>query len=445
MATWKKVLREDYAVGVTDGLINLQAAQPTNTDTVQLQLLDYRRQDYDPSTGGSATTAMTAGLGLAIVDFAFATSVFNVSVANTSTGYVTASIDLATAAGVVGNTSATAADFQFGDNLIFTSDSLTIAASETTNSVTVDIEIPTLVLTGDTTATGAFNFDQDGTNTLAITGATNSGIEVVASAAGWEIDLADFTIIGNNAAAQTPDYSAGSGTAITKSPTASITFGSSDESVSIVASGGGTAGQAVAVDLKAKGTVTDIDQATSSSTVYNLVLTDASGDGAYDAYIDNNLLKWTVTSDASDVESAVLTVSGDTIITGDLTVQGDTTTLNTQTVTSEDQLIVLGLPTSAWGSDAAAVAGVNGGGIVLASTTDVTGTANTDEGARLVWNSSANLSGWTAADTGTAANDSTAHEVSIMKFGSTAPSGEAAGSGSFYFDTTSKLLYVDVA
>lgn len=444
MATWKKVLREDYAVGVTDGLINLQAAQPTNTDTVQLQLLDYRRQDYDPSTGGDNNVAMTAGLGLAIVNFQFATSAFDVSVAASGTGVVNASIDLATAAGIVGNTAATAADFSFGDDIIFTSDSLTISASETSNSVTVDVEVPALTLSGDT-GSGSFTYDQDGTNTLAITGAANSGITVAVSNAGWEIDQVDYLIAGNAATAATPNYSAGSGATKAKSPAANINFGSSDESVSVVVSGGGTTGQAVAIDLKAKGTVTDIDQATGTSTVYNLVLTDASSNGAYDAYIDNDLLKWTVTSNASDVESAVLTVSGDTVITGDLTVQGDTTTLNTQTVTSEDQLIVLGLPTSAWGSDAAAVTGVDGGGIVLASTTDVTGTANTDEGARLVWSSSANLSGWTAADTGEAGTDSVAHEVSIMKFASGVPTGEAAGSGSFYFDTTNKLLYVDVA
>lgn len=449
MANWKKVLREDYAVGITDGLINLQAAQIQNTDTVQLQLLDYRRQDYDPSTGGSNTTAMTAGLGLALVNFAYATSAFNVSVTNLSAGEVTATIDLATAASIVGNNSgASAVSLQFGDDINFTSDSVAIVATESAGSVSIDIEVPTLYLAGDTSATGAFNFDQDGSaaaNTLAVTGATNSGIEVVASSAGWEIDLTDFTIAGNDAAGD--DYAAGSGTARTKSPAGNITFGSSDDSVGVNVTGGGDAGETVSIDLKAKGTVTDIDQATSSSTIYNLVLTDANSDGAYDAYIDNDLLKWTVTSDGSDTESAVLTVGGDTIIAGDLTVQGDTTTLNTQTVTSEDQLIVLGLPSSAWGSDAAAVTGVDGGGIVLASTADVTGVANTNEGARLVWSSSAKLSGWTAANTGTSTNDSAAHEVSIMDFGTSAPSpsAEAAGAGSFFFDTTNKLLYIDIA
>lgn len=443
MATWKKVLREDYAVGVTDGLINLQAAQPTGTDTVQLQLLDYRREDYDPSTGGSNNVAMTAGLGLAIVNLQFDSTAFNVSVSPDGTGVVNASIDLATAATIVGNDSgASPVSFELGDAISFTSDSVAIVATESAGAVGIDIEIPHLVLTGDTSATGGFDFDQDGANTLAVTSADHSGLEVVASDSGWEINQVDYLIAGNDAAGD--DYSAGSGATAAKSPAANINFGSSDDSVSVIASGGGTTGQAVSIDLKAKGTVADIVQATNTSTSYNVVLTDATADGAYDAYIDHDLLKWTVT-DVSDTESYVLTVGGDTIITGDLTVQGDTTTLNTQTVTSEDQLIVLGLPTTAWNSDAAAVAGVNGGGIVLASTTAVTGTANTNEGARLVWSSSANLSGWTVADTGTATNDSTAHEVSVMKFGSGGPSGEAAGSGSFYFDTTNKLLYVDVA
>lgn len=442
MATWKKVLREDYAVGVTDGLINLQAAQPAGTDTVQLQLLDYRREDYDPSDQGSNPATMTAGLGLAIVNFKFATSAFNVTVAASGTGMVNAAIDLATAATIVGNGSgASPVSFELGDAISFTSDSVAIVATEGSGTVGIDIEVPALTLGGNS-GSGSFTYDQDGTNTLAVTGKANSGLSVVASNAGWEIDQVDYLIAGNDAAGD--NYAAGSGATKAKSPAANINFGSSDESVSVIVSGGGTAGQAVAIDLKAKGTVTDIAQATDTSTSYNVVLTDATEDGAYDAYIDHDLLKWTVT-DASNTESYVLTVGGDTIITGDLTVQGDTTTLNTQTVTSEDQLIVLGLPTSAWGSDAAAVTGVDGGGIVLASTTDVTGTANTDEGARLVWSSSANLSGWTAADTGEAGTDSAAHEVSIMKFASGAPSGEAAGSGSFYFDTTSKLLYVDVA
>lgn len=60
MATWKKILREDYAVGVTDGLLELNSA--VSGTTIDISLEDNRTS---PSEGtGKETVTLNAGSGI---------------------------------------------------------------------------------------------------------------------------------------------------------------------------------------------------------------------------------------------------------------------------------------------------------------------------------------------------------------------------------------------
>lgn len=129
---------------------------------------------------------------------------------------------------------------------------------------------------------------------------------------------------------------------------------------------------------------------------------------------------------ASSVDT---TISGDLNVTGDLTVSGTTTTINTTNLSVEDKLIKLADVTTPTTTTA------NGAGIqVEASTTEA-------EWPELKWSSSGNLSGWSLSDYKATSN--TDYPVSVMEFGTAAPSGTPdAGAGLFFSDTTNSNLYI---
>ena len=129
------------------------------------------------------------------------------------------------------------------------------------------------------------------------------------------------------------------------------------------------------------------------------------------------------------------TLTGAVTIGGNLTVNGTTTTISTANLEVEDKDIVLGTPDSAYADNDAAASGASGGGISLY--TDSSGTTNNF--AKLTWSSTGDLTGWHAEDTQTGK-----FPIAMMEFSSdsSAPDGDAAGVGSFHFDSGNDSLYI---
>ena len=148
---------------------------------------------------------------------------------------------------------------------------------------------------------------------------------------------------------------------------------------------------------------------------------------------------------ASDGTTAITLSGADVTVAGDLTVSGDTTTLNTATLEVEDATVVLakvGSPTtttgngagvniytSATGADTAELAWIKDQG---AGNTDGSGTAT-------------GLTGWHVRNAMT--SNHLEFPIAVMEFStnSTAPTGKAAGVGSFHYDTGDDKLYIRTA
>lgn len=492
MATWKKVLRQDYAVGsATDDLLNLSASVTSQTATISLTddrtspsegagletislafsdafdvtleggtdnqinidldadftvtgdtgsitvdlnavaasrtfaitasddylvtaasgsavdiTLDATQWDYTITGTGSPTpSSATHSIGDNITFGSTFGTVNAVVVAEATAGEIT--IDLDVAATTVQANGAGSSSFLPGETIDFTSDSLTIGVSNSgtapNRTLTVDLEAKDVTINGDGTSTNTWSASTNAA--LNVKSATGSGLTVTASANTWTIDQGDYNISGT------------AGTA-SKTPINGLTFTSSDSSVTVTASGGGA--QAVGVDLKATPKVTT-DLA--GTTTYYLLLQNGGnatdeGTADLDAFID--------TGAAGNV-GPQYTPSTGTLRVPNLVVDGTSTQLNVEQVTADDPLIIIN-------NDGGALAS-NQGGIELN-----TGSGNA---AHIVWNSAnSNLTGWQVSDSG-ATQD--LHSVAVMDHAGGAPSGGGAGSGTFYFDTTNKILYVDVA
>lgn len=126
------------------------------------------------------------------------------------------------------------------------------------------------------------------------------------------------------------------------------------------------------------------------------------------------------------------TFDSNVTVAGNLTVNGTTTTVNSTTVEVADKMLKLANVASPTTTTA------NGGGLQLESS------ATAAEWPELKWNSSGNLAGWTISDH--TATSSTDFPISIMEFGTAAPSSPAieteGGAGSFFADTTNGNLYL---
>lgn len=149
MATWKKVLREDYAVGATDGLINFYGATTAGASgTIVLSLEDNRTSPTDGE--GLETAVIRAGDGISFSG----DGIINL----TNTGFT-----------VSDGTNSTPIDL--GDTLTFEGGG-DISVVEDAGTVTISF-------TAEEQQAVGYTFS-DGTNTEAIT-ATNSNPTVV-----WE-------------------------------------------------------------------------------------------------------------------------------------------------------------------------------------------------------------------------------------------------------------------
>jgi len=117
------------------------------------------------------------------------------------------------------------------------------------------------------------------------------------------------------------------------------------------------------------------------------------------------------------------------VVGGNLTVSGTTTTINTATLTVEDKLIKLGdvtTPTTTTGH----LAGIQ----VETSATEA-------EWPELKWANDGNLTGWSLSDHKGTSNED--FPVSVMKFGTSAPSGAPdSGAGTLFSDTSNNNAYI---
>ena len=123
--------------------------------------------------------------------------------------------------------------------------------------------------------------------------------------------------------------------------------------------------------------------------------------------------------------------TNDLNVNGNLTVSGTTTTINTATLTVEDKLIKLADVSSPTTTTA------NGAGIQLEVS------ATEAEFPELKWDKDGKLTGWTLSDYKGTSNEDV--PVSVMKFGTSAPSGQPdAGQGTFFADASNNELYIYV-
>ena len=392
MATWKKVLREDYAVGSDDGLIildNVVVTGPNGSATIRLYDSRDDIGNLSPGEGleqafisaGDGLSVSTNENGAAILDLT--NTGFTVTDGTTSevidlgdtltfaangdlavtqlNGIVTYSVVIPSAANSFGSITAgevtTSAD-SAGDGVLFDDDGVVIVSASASNPNTVNFSHATFGLTanGDTG-----NVDADNPTFTAITSIGLNGSGHVTSTTTTTYTVSDFT----------PE---------------------------------------VTTDL-------------AGATTYYLLLqnggsTSDGGTASLSPYVD--------TGAAGNV-GPQYTPSTGTLRVPNLIVDGTSTQLNVEQVTADDPLIVIN-------NDGGALA-ANQGGIELKT--------GASTASHIVWNSAnANLTGWQVSDSG-ASQD--LHSVAVMDHAGGAPAGNGAGSGTFYFDTTNKLLYVDVA
>ena len=181
-------------------------------------------------------------------------------------------------------------------------------------------------------------------------------------------------------------------------------------------------------------TITAGDGLTGGGTIEaTRTLNEVGGDGisaaADEITVDSTVVRTTGTQ----------TIAGAKTFSGDCTFSGSTTYVSTAELKVEDANITLGVPDSEYANEAAAQSGADGGGIRVHS--DEAG--NAAKYANIVWTKTGEQTGWKAEDT----NGAGAFPIATMEYSSngSAPTGDAAGVGSFHFDTGNDVLYVRIS
>jgi hypothetical protein len=412
MATWKKVLREDLAVG-TD-LITYKATS-ADENTLNLILAD----------NGSGTDTITLTLG------------DNLSVANgvtdsAATLNVTGLADVATSGDYGDLTNTPTIPSAIFSTIAVPGEDSIVAGSAT----------DTLTLEGSTNI--EITTDGDDTVTFSVTGLAD-----VATSGDYG-DLSNTPTIGNGAITFTGDsyvtptgnftlnqtgaqaisfaHATYSNTASTNGQTPA--FGGSFNVVSSLTYNVGghiTAANIGTVTLPEAPATPTVDQVANSSTSFLLLQPGTSTDGddldPKSAFGD---IKWVVDGSGN----------GTLEIGGDFVVSGTTTILQTENVIVEDKLITLGNPDSGDGTTTTA----NGGGIEIKS-----GDPATVAYPSFTWSSTGELSGWEIQDHAAASANAEPKTVSTMQFAATGSTPTATARGDFRYDTTTDVLYVCIA
>lgn len=315
MATWKKILREDYAVGTTDGLIEFSSSN--NAQVLNLAINDARTSPTE--NNGLETVAITFGDQFTIGGSAGAPSISLPHLIFTD-----------------GTNPFNALDTASDDTITFTSTDGNIAIDTSTDG-TIDISLSgdAVISVGSTDETP--NVDLAIGDILDFTSDT---VEVVATSpsagvVSLDIEVNAITVTDNQGTPATGDFVAGQ---------TDITFTSSDDSVAVVVSGGGAS--ALSIDLVSAG-VPEVTEADAGST-YSLLM-QTGGVGDLDARIDT-----TNVAGQSYGAGPTYTPATGTLTVANLTVNGVTTQVDTTNLNVKDQIITIadgaGSPASAYNS-----------------------------------------------------------------------------------------------
>lgn len=392
MATWKKILTKDSAVG-SDGLLFVVTA--AGAEGATLRLSDGTNSD---------DVELVAGAG---IDFS-----------SSSEGGFTIQVDTSEITSTIQDelTDATLVSSTSGSNVVLT---LTGPGSETD---TITLTAGSNITLTEDGAGGGLTIAATDTNTQLgeeavqdfawnVLGGTQTGITVTYQDSTNDVDfvVADQTLT--------------SATSNTTNVTLSMSNPSgTDDEVEIVA------GDNITLTNNSAGQFTIAASATAS----NVTVTDSDTDET--AY----LVFTTATSGSAalKVDSSTLSynASSDTLTVNNLTVSGTQTTVNTTELVVADKNIVIA-------DGSAAAADANGAGI----TVDIAGTlANMPQ---FLWNNGGQLTGWTLSNYNASGN--TDFPISAMEFdavsGAPGSSDNAAGVGSFHMNTADGKLYIRTA
>ena len=388
MATWKKVLTKDSAVG-SDGL--LFVVEAASAEGATLRLSDGTNVD---------DVVLTAGTG---IDFS-----------NSSEAAIQIDVDTSEITSAIQGelTDATLVSSTSGDNVVLT---LTRPSSETDSNTLTQGSNITLTEDG---AGGGLTIAATDTNTQLgeeavqdfawnVLGGTQTGIVVTYQDATNDVDfvVADQTLT---------TAASGDNIVVTMSnPT-------TNDTITV------TAGDNITLSDNANGGFT----ITGSATASNVSVSDVDDDATHYLVFTTS----TAGSAALKVDSSTLqyNASSDTLTVNNLTVAGTQTTVNTTELVVADKNIVIA-------DGSAAASDASGAGI----TVDIASAAA--DMPQFLWTNAGSLTGWSLSDY--VAGGNTDFPVSIMEFSSnsTAPSGDAGGVGSFHFDTGNDKLYIRTA
>lgn len=388
MATWKKILREDYAVGSTDGLIEFSSSN--SGQVLSLAINDARTGPTE--NNGLETVAITFGDQFTIGESGGAPTISLPNLIFTD-----------------GTNQFNALDTSSNDTITFSSTDGNIAIDTATDG-TIDISLSenAVISVGSTDETP--NVDLAIGDILDFTSDT---VEVVATSTtpgvvNLDIEVNAITVTDNQETPATADFVAGQ---------TNITFDSSDDSVAIAVTGGGT--NALVIDLVSAGTP-QVDEAASDGTVYSLLM-HTGGTGDLDARIDT-----TIVTGESYGSGPTYTPSTGTLTVANLTVNGVTTQVDTTNLNVADKIITIA-------NGAGSAASAANSGIVV--NTGAQGEPT------VLWANSGNLSGWQVGRNGTA----TKRDIAIMSYPSSIPAaaGDGMGVGSFAYHNGIAYIYVD--
>lgn len=461
MATWKKILRENFAVGATDDLLTLNTVAGSSTDggNFIIRLSDDRVSAADGVGNEDITISLGAGLtagngsisltnkhvgfisdaGNADIDLGSDLTVVGGTGISTAIAgsTLTISLDDVVAITVAGNTGVNQSiDFNdtlsiLGTNGISTvgsaTDTLTITAADLTFAADTGSQAVTL---GDT-----FTFSGAGGVSTAV-----SGDEVTVTLD----DVVGITLTGDGGTPQnivhdgTIDIAGGTGITTAVGATGTVTVNMDNTTFTVDADGGTADAVALGETLTfvggtgistsvAANTITITSDAeepqvteAAGATTYSLLM--QSGTGSLDARIDTT----NVTSEAYGA-GPTYTPSSGTLTVANLTVNGVTTQVDTTNLNVADKIITI-----ADGANSAANA-YNSGLVV--------DTDNATAEPTLLWTSSANLSGWQVGKEGNA----TKKDIAVMSITGSAPvAGDADVMGEGMFAYHAGIAYIAV-
>lgn len=484
MATWKKVLRQDYAVGATDELLNLTASAVNQTATISLtddrdgasegagkETINLAFSDAFTVgiTGGNqididldADFTVTGDTGSITVDLNAASPTFaitandNYLVTAASGSAVNITLDATqwdyTITGT-GSPNPSSATHSIGDNITFGSTFGTvnaiIVAEATPGTITIDLDVAATTVQAN--GVGSSNFLLGETINF-----TSDSLTIGVSSAGTapnrtltvDLDLPNITVNGDNPSTNTWSLSTANALSITSVANSGLT-------VSAVANGFTIdQGDVTVTGTSGTATQTPVSGLTFSSTDGSVSAT-VGGGGAGAVTIDLEATPQVESTNANsnfylllqaatgDLAAKIDSTTGagptynpatETLTVGNLTVDGTQTFLDTTHLAVTDKTITMA-------ADSADAAAANGAALHVGVAHDGLSETGINLLPKLKWNNASELSGWTIADynAGSAVVDK---HVSTMQFAPTSSAPTAADRGDFHYDTTTDVLYV---